>query len=570
MYLNSHFRGVRSSLARIPSPFRLSSLRLVLAAILFCWVYPLVFVSPAVAVDVLTRDKSVEKPDSAVIRSASQAVIFESDQARHYAKLLISQKHYPEAIAYLRTALSSMLPSASRLSLLLMLADAQMDVGDVLAATETLGRADLIAATRSQQRAVDKRHRRLGQMPLVPFAAAPYDSIGQLIADSLEAAKAIASQKLISNSFFETDIHQALSDLAASSGVPIVCDNSVLGTVTYEAKNQPLEDVLKAILMPAGYNYTFKNGTYYVGTGNPKDASFSLLSKTEAIPMANIAATEAIGLLSDYFKPYVKASESSNMVVVTGSQAVVDRLRGDLMAIDKPQPQILIEVAICEFAVDALRKLGLDWSIARTGNPQWNISAPAQGLTDATLSGAYTETQKRIAHFTANLTASLEAMESSGDAKIRAEPRITTLNGHSAQISLTTDQYFVIQTGTSQSYAYNTLQSVSSGIKLKITPFVAASGEMTVYVEPEVGDVVGSGAQGLPEITRRTASTSVRVHDGQTFTVGGLNTQRSKVTQKKIPFLGDIPILGYLFRYDERSSKDTELVIFVTPHLLSR
>jgi len=118
------------------------------------------------------------------------------------------------------------------------------------------------------------------------------------------------------------------------------------------------------------------------------------------------------------------------------------------------------------------------------------------------------------------------------------------MNGRTAQIAITKDQYFIIQTGTTQFYAQNTLQSVSSGIKLEITPFTAASGEITVYVKPEVGDVVGAGQDNLPEISRRTANTSVRVRDGQTFTIGGLSLQSDKNTQKKVPLLGDIPILG--------------------------
>ena len=91
---------------------------------------------------------------------------------------------------------------------------------------------------------------------------------------------------------------------------------------------------------------------------------------------------------------------------------------------------------------------------------------------------------------------------------------------------------------------------------------------ITVYVKPEVGDVIGEGREGLPEISKRSASTSVRVKDGETFTIGGLNIQEKRIRRRKIPLLGHIPILGYLFRYDEREVRDTEIVIFITPHIL--
>ena len=83
-----------------------------------------------------------------------------------------------------------------------------------------------------------------------------------------------------------------------------------------------------------------------------------------------------------------------------------------------------------------------------------------------------------------------------------------------------------------------------------------------------MGDVTGRGANNLPEISTRSANTSVRVKDGETFTIGGLSLQQDKNVQKKIPFLGDIPFLGYIFRYDRKEVRDTEIVIFVTPHVL--
>ena len=198
----------------------------------------------------------------------------------------------------------------------------------------------------------------------------------------------------------------------------------------------------------------------------------------------------------------------------------------------------------------------------------WNLDIDNTDIENPGVLWDYSEMGVDIGDYTIDLIASLEALVQSGDAKIRANPRITTLNGRTAEISLTKDQYFIIQTGTTQYYQYNTLQAVSTGIKLQITPYTAESGEITVYVKPEVGDVVGKGANDLPEISTRSANTSVRVMDGETFTIGGLSLQQEKNIQKKIPFLGDIPVLGYIFRYDKKESKDTEIVIFVTPHIL--
>ncbi len=530
----------------------------------------LLFPPDAGAVSLFKR-RHKDEPDSLIKQSGSYSVGYEYRQAEHYARTLIQQRRYVEAASYLRTALRTLPEGAPRLPLILLLADAQMGIGDVEGARETLMEADGLAITTSQNKAVEKRHTTLSNLPIPPRSPIPVSDslmLAQML-EELEAEAWVMPVAYITNSFFETDLRQVLTDISMESGVPILWDATVQGLVTYEAVEQPLEVVLKAILMPAGYSFSFQDGAYYVGSSSPKDPAFALLSGTEVVTLSNIGATEAISLLSDYFEPYVKASKTANTVCITAPLPIIDRIRSDLAVLDEPPVQILIEVVVCEFSVDALRKMGLDWSLTQsTRNPTWSVGTDHTDIERAAITGTYTELSKDIGKYTADLTASLEALVESGDAQIRAKPRITTLNGRTAEIALTRDQYFVIQTGTGQFYQYAQLQAVTSGIRLEITPYASETDEITVYVKPEVGDVVGQGAEGLPEITNRTASTSVRVQDGETFTVGGLNLQREKTIRRKVPFLGDIPLLGYLFRYDQREVKDTEIIIFVTPYLL--
>lgn len=384
-----------------------------------------------------------------------------------------------------------------------------------------------------------------------------------------ELAPSPAPQPLVTNSFFETDLRQVLGDLSQATGVPIRWDSTVQGLVTYEAKNQPLEDVLKAVLLPAGFAYKWEDGLYYVGSPKPGDPAFTILSTTEVMTLSSVDASEAVSLLSDNFKPFVKASSKSNVVCISAPPVIAERIRADLAELDQPPVQISLDVLVTEVSADALHKLGLDWWGSRSdGKASWEIGAEHTNITDPSLEGTYTESGVKIGGYPWDVAAKLQALMQTGDAKIRANPRLTTLNGRAAEISLTTDQYFIIATTTSQNYQYNTLQSVSSGIRLQITPYVSSSGTITIYLRPEVGDVIGSGAQGLPEISKRTATTSVRVKDGQTFSIGGLNIEKEKIRRKKIPILGQIPLLGYFFRYDERQKTNTETLIFVTPHVL--
>jgi type IV pilus assembly protein PilQ len=505
--------------------------------------------------------------DGRITHKGLQAQEATQQDALRYARHLFKEHRYREAASLLKLQRLSENAASTGFEYFELLIRSQMACGDYPAAQESLNQAMLRPLPARQQRTLARLNRSL-------VAVLPSLDAGKTLADSVKSAVDSIpeeSSKLISNSFFETDLRQVLTDLSNASGVPIVWDPTVEGSITYDAKDLPLEAVLNAILLPQGYAYRMDHGTCFVGSSNPKNSGFALISSTAVIPLANVDATEAIQMLSDYFEPYVKAVKSTNTVCITAPATILERIRADVLELDKPPAQILIDVAVCEFSEDALRSMGLNWAVSRTEgrNPSWDFGVGATDISDAAVGGSYTEMQKKIGHYTADLTASIEALEATGDAQIRANPRIITMNGRMAEISLTKDQYFVIQTGSGQ-YQYNTLQSVSSGIKLQITPFLNPSGNITLILKPEVGDVVGQGLQGLPEINKRAASTSVMVKDGETFTVGGLNIQREKNVRRGVPFLASIPILGYLFRYDEREVKDTEIIIFVTPHLLNR
>ncbi len=375
---------------------------------------------------------------------------------------------------------------------------------------------------------------------------------------------------LITNSFFETDIRQALQDLGIASGVPIIWDNSVEGIVTYEAKDVPLSAVIRDILYPAGYVYECRDGKYYIGSAGIDKPFFMSMSHAIRILLTNLKAEEAIMLLPETMRPYVSAASSANIVFVTAPRSLADQIASHLRAIDAPLPEVELEVIVVVFATKDIRALGIDITAksADAGNASVGglISSPAFG--DAVLAVDYIRNALRIGGEKTDITASLKALEQAGIARIRATPRLRTLSGHTASLSTLKDQYFFITTEQpTQSFLYNRLETIRSGISLEMTPYVDTSGYVTVNVKPQVDDVVGRGANGLPEISRRTANTTVRVLDGETIAIGGLRVQETKETRTRVPILGRIPLLGLLFGSTSTEESESEIVIFITPRV---
>jgi type II secretory pathway component GspD/PulD (secretin) len=118
-------------------------------------------------------------------------------------------------------------------------------------------------------------------------------------------------------------------------------------------------------------------------------------------------------------------------------------------------------------------------------------------------------------------------------------------------------------------YGYVTLQSIEAPINLTITPRVARQDNcVTCTLKPEVGDVTGTGPNNLPIITRRSVETTIRIGDGQIVAIGGLLQQVRQEIRRKIPFLGDLPLLGSLFRSTRTETNEREITIFIVPHIL--
>lgn len=373
----------------------------------------------------------------------------------------------------------------------------------------------------------------------------------------------------ISNVFYETDLRQALDDLSAQAGIPIIADNSIQGYVTMEIINLTLEEALSRILSIGGFSYRNMGDYYLAGSADPGSPTFGLLSETENIPVNYIPAATAVELMSEYYKPYIKANSVLNTVTITGSREMIGKVRDHIRRIDTPPKQVIIEALVTEIKEGALKSIGLDW-----GYSGKNVSANADlsvGLLD-TLNAMFKigKTTKGMGSASTpfDLITVIRALAQDDKAQIKANPKIVTTNAQPATIYIAKEQYFSVVTGP-LNYPYTRLEKVSVGIKLEITPYISENGEITVKIVPEVSDAIGYGREGLPVVDSRKVDTTVRVWDGQTITIGGLTQENVREVRNKIPILGSIPILGYLFSHTQHQKVKTDIVIFITPKIMT-
>lgn len=389
--------------------------------------------------------------------------------------------------------------------------------------------------------------------------------ISGLVGNDLSLAREPREPGLITNVFFETDIREALRDISAQSGVTIIPDDTVQGVVTLDLKDVPLEECLKMVLMGGGYTFKKIDDYYLVGAAVPDNPAFNRLTETKYIKTNYIKAKDVPQFLPEFFTDYIHVNEDVNMLAVTASPEIIARIEEDIAKIDIPPKQVMIQAIVTDFTKGMTKELGIDWEW------KWDntkgVDSTASG-TEAMEDLLGTFSYATTGELTRSVLLKLNALIRKGEVKLRANPRIVTLDGQEATIFIGREEYYSIVSGP-VNYPYTTLEAITAGITLKITPYISEIGDITVEIQPEVSDVtVEATKERLPVITKRQVNTKVRVEDGETVIIGGLTNKSEFERVTRVPVLGYIPIIGFFFKSKKKIVEETEVVVFITPSIL--
>jgi general secretion pathway protein D len=267
--------------------------------------------------------------------------------------------------------------------------------------------------------------------------------------------------------------------------------------------------------------------------------------------------------------------ETRRLIIVTDEETN-ENIRTIIQTLDKPKPQVLINVVFVQVTHDKSRDLGAEGvftgKVAIKTEPT-GIASTRFGLTDAladaTQSGAFYRLLGR------DVTATLHALESIGKTEILSRPSILTRNNQQATIMvgqsvpIITNSRVSDQTNTT----INTVQYQDIGIILRVTPFITQEGLVEMIVSPEISSLSAttvpiSNTVSSPVIDKRSADTVVVTTSDQTVVIGGLISTQTTDRDNKVPLLGDIPLLGYAFKRKQKADVKTELLIFLTPHVV--
>ncbi|MGB3086842.1 MAG: secretin N-terminal domain-containing protein [Phycisphaerae bacterium] len=371
---------------------------------------------------------------------------------------------------------------------------------------------------------------------------------------------------LVSNVFIDTDLRQALQDIASQVGVIIVPDESVSGLVTCELKDVPLDKALEIVLAGTGYVVKKTPDYYLVCSSDPKSASFALISETRLLKLDYAKAATAAKLLSPGFRDCVQADAESNAVCITAPPSLMERIVSDLKLIDQPPRHIMLNARIVVIEQSDLLELGIDWTWPQIQMGTFSSSAYHGGGARPNWPWGIEIGYTPGAEFTNALGLALNLLEQNDEATVVSNPQVMAQDGKEAEIKVNTEEYFQIV--TEGYYTRTDLEKIETGTILKITPRIGENNDITLEMETEVSDVIARGEDNLPVVTRRTAKNTVRIQNGGTAVVAGLMDSRTRLSDSRAPGLADIPWLGGLWRSREDSKSSRQVAVFVTARLI--
>ena len=394
----------------------------------------------------------------------------------------------------------------------------------------------------------------------------------------------------VSLDFREADIRNILRILAYKSGVNIVAGPEVTGVVTIQLDHVPWQRALEVILSTYGYGYDQKDNIITVTTieslkKRREDAQ--LLSEQEPLTtktfLLNYAKASTIVESIEKMKTprgTINYDERTNTLILRDIPANVELIGGVIAKLDTTTPQVLIEAKIIETTLTNKENLGIDWTTQVTlGGAKKPTIFP---FTTSNISDkipyqfpAPKETEFSFGTLNfAQLQAVMEFLKTRSNTNILSSPRIVTLDNQKADIKVGS-QYPI------PTYTYNEQQArlqVSGweykdiGIIFDVTPHVNSAGFVTLEIAPTVTDILDyvtvENTQ-LPRLSSESAITNVMIKDGQTLVIAGLIKNKTDDTKKRVPFLGDIPVVGKVFQKSNQNTTKTELLIFLTPHIIT-
>ncbi|MCX7641804.1 MAG: type IV pilus secretin PilQ [Elusimicrobiales bacterium] len=398
----------------------------------------------------------------------------------------------------------------------------------------------------------------------------------------------------------DISVKTVILQMMQRANINVIFDNDVAGNISVSLKNIPFDEAFKTILDMKGL-VAQQVSDNVIKISTPKkilDSQKNSVLQTRIFFLNYVKASdlkaqiESIAQAEGRTTSKCNIDETNNALIVTDTLYGLESIEKLIKKLDRMPKQVLIEAKLVEVSLDSGLHTGVQWGVVYgrdttqigmgnlqnvvkdlSGNPIYALPIYSGGGTGVSLIPEQGYGSFRFLKVTSKtvLDATLSAATRKGKANILSNPKIATLNNKEASINITNQIPYVtteITNTSGGSVSSQKITYITAGIVLNVLPTITSDGRIIMKISPKVSKPSQTAQFQPPSIDERTADTTVVVDDGETIVIGGLIHDSESDYIYKVPFFGDIPILGYLFKKKSKEKSRMELLIFVTPKIL--
>jgi len=390
--------------------------------------------------------------------------------------------------------------------------------------------------------------------------------------------RTIGGQKLISLDCNNASILDLVKRASQEMGKNYFLYTDIKGTITSHIVDISYDNFLSALFQGTDYTFKTDNGTYLIG-----DRKLEGLRNSRVILLQNRSIDTVQAMIPAEWKKGVEIKEfrEQNAILLSGSGPQIADLEAYIRQLDKLVPEVMIEVTLIDINKSRTVATGITAGVAdsvKTGGtvlPGVNYTFGSGSINDFLnrLGGA---THLNLGHVTPNFYATINALESNSNVQVHSVPKLTTLNGHTASLSIGSKRYYQIQTQNvlpsltnATSIFTQQYNAVEANLVVNIKPVVSGNDEVTLGIKVDITDFIGTPPTNAPPPTSTSKFESIiRAHNEDMIVLGGLEREEDSDSASGVPLLSRIPVLKWIFSSKSKTHAKVVTLVFIKPTII--
>ena len=376
----------------------------------------------------------------------------------------------------------------------------------------------------------------------------------------------------------EVLIDEVIKSIAQETGIDYYFVSDIKDKATVNVQSTTFQGLLDNMFQGTELTYTYKNGIYIIGERKTEG-----LRSTKVVQLQHRSVEKISENIPNDIKQSVDVKEfvDLNSLILSGSQPQIEEIEQFIKQLDKIVPVVMIEVMIVDYSNKRTNTTGIEAGLgnAPATTTATILSEPSVGLGSTSINNLIESFNGygilNLGKVTPNFYINIRALESQGILRVKSTPKLATLNGHEATMSVGNTEYYFEQTNnvitntSTQNITTKTYKSVNADLSVTIKPFVSGDDQITLEVSVSQSDFTGKIEPGAPPGTvSRDFTSYIRVKDQEMILLGGLEEKTVSESGSGVPFLSRIPVIKWFFSSRSKEKSKSKLNIFIKPTVI--